>query len=303
MMRTSAKRRPAFTLLEVLLASTIALFLLGGLYVAMQVTLTRAQISREQSAMSNLSRAVINRITTDLSQSLGPLQPKSGADGGTYSSGSTTTTTDPSSTTSSESTTGTGTESSESGTTSTEPATTDGMLTTDANLPFSAGVIGTSNQVTIFMTRVPTGLTDPEAMLSPETLFPADQRRITYYLGSTGGLCRQERPWVTADGVGNVIDPDYSTQELDLIALEVVDIFFEYFDGGVWLSEWDGTQPGLDGVSISGPPRAIRVTMTLLLPGENGTQIQRRVQHVIAVRSANGAYIPPETATATAGGM
>jgi hypothetical protein len=151
-------------------------------------------------------------------------------------------------------------------------------------------------------------MTDPEAALDPTAQLPADVRRVTYYLSPDGlGLCRQERPWATADGVWNSTDPDLSTENRDVIAPEVKDVTFEYFDGSAWQSSWDGTQPGPDGVTPLGPPRAVRATFVLQFPGRGGEVTERQVQHVVPIRAAVGTYIPPTTdttgGTTTTGGM
>ena len=74
---------------------------------------------------------------------------------------------------------------------------------------------------------------------------------------------------MTADGVRNSTDPDCTTEAADLIAPEVVDVTFEYLTrrpASGWAS-WDGSLVGADGVTPTGPPRAIRVTFVLEFPG------------------------------------
>ena len=93
---TRRQTRPGYTLLEVLLASAIALFLLAGLYVAMDVTLVRMDITRTMVASNDLSRAVANRMTSDLANTLGPLPPKSGGQSANASDDGTSAVTDPS---------------------------------------------------------------------------------------------------------------------------------------------------------------------------------------------------------------
>ena len=78
-MRTSPQsttRERGFTLLELLLASVIAAMLLGALYLAMNMTLEQTQASRDASDVEDLHRGVVNRMTIDLSATLGPLPPK-----------------------------------------------------------------------------------------------------------------------------------------------------------------------------------------------------------------------------------
>ena len=215
------------------------------------------------SSTADLS-AVVNRLTADLSASAGLLPPMSGPVAASGSGGGSTDAVD-----------------------------------TSTDIPLPCGVVGSDKQVTIFATRVPTALTDPDAVATPDVLRPGDLRRVTYYLGPTGGLCRQERPWVTADGVRNSADPDPSTADTDVIAPEVTDATFEYFSGGVWNSEWDGTTTGTDGVTQQGPPRAIRVTLQLSYPSPAGGTKQKTVVHVIPVRTAVGSYLPDDTTATT----
>jgi hypothetical protein len=162
-----------------------------------------------------------------------------------------------------------------------------------ADVPFQAGVIGNDTQVTLFVSRVPSTLTDPTAAAAGDDLLPADLRRVTIYLGSNGGLCRQERPWVTADGVRNSADPDRTDEAADLIAPEVTGLSFEYFDGSAWQTVWDGSTPNTDGKSVLGPPRAIRATITFEFPEPGGLVTTKTVVHVFPVRAANGTTPPP----------
>src|SRR5262245_62108252 len=71
-MRVST-RRSGFTLLELLLASGIALLLMAGLYVAMEVNLNYAAAGREVVDQSELARALLARITADITGALTPI--------------------------------------------------------------------------------------------------------------------------------------------------------------------------------------------------------------------------------------
>lgn len=307
MIRTQA--RPGYTLLEVLLASAIALILLGGLYVAMDITLVRMDVTRGVVAADDLSRAVADRMTADLGNALGPLPPKSGGESaGATTSGSYSAEEGEASAPASgaaapaarapAASTPSAASSMESSATpaassSSEPATAAPAATL---LPMGMGVVGTENQLTVFCSRVPEVLTDSEAAASGVQL-PADLVRVTYYLASDGsGLCRQERPWVTADGVGNATEPDRTDEARDLLAPEVKQVAFEYFDGSGWAGQWDGAVTDLDGVALTGPPRAVRVTLTLELPGRGTVPTQKRVTHTVALRAAVGNAQPPEPA-------
>jgi prepilin-type N-terminal cleavage/methylation domain-containing protein len=304
-MSASTRRRAGFTLLEVLLASLIAVFLLAALYFAMDMTLRQAQVSRDGVEADNLTRSVFNRMTIDLSSSLGPLPPKSGGNaannmgtstssttsgtgtstGGTTTSGTTGATTDPNATTT------------DPNATTTEETDTTVLLA--ASQLFQAGVIGSDRQLTVYVARLPDALSSPTGLLAgsdPSIPTPSDLRRVTYWLSQTGGLCRQEKPWVTADGVADSTAPDLTNEAGDVVVDEAVDVQFEYFDPtSGWTTSWDGSVPGPDGVTPTGPPRAVRVTLTLELPSSRPNQppIQKTVVQVIPVRAAPGAYTPP----------
>ena len=71
------RSQAGFTLLEVILAVTIGLMLLGGLYVAMDTQLRQMEEGREVVENSSTGRALIIRISQDLTPSVGALQPVS----------------------------------------------------------------------------------------------------------------------------------------------------------------------------------------------------------------------------------
>ena len=246
---------------------------------------------------NDLARAVVTRVTIDLTGAVGPLQPKSGggsqaATAAAAATGQTDATTDPT----------TGAADPMADPAAADPATDTGetVATTGGDIPFGAGLIGNSSTMTLFVSRVPAGLLDTELSASGSQL-PSDLRRITYYRGSAG-VCRQERPWVTSDGIWNSADADRADELGDLVAEEITEVQFQYFDGPsmAWVDSWDGTQVATDGKSLVGPPRAIKITMTIERPGT----IVRRFAHVIPLRAANGLIIvePPVDDTATTGG-
>jgi prepilin-type N-terminal cleavage/methylation domain-containing protein len=306
----SVRNRPGYTLLEILVATVIAVLLMSALYVAFDVTLSQADTGRGVVAEADFGRAVFNRMGLDLTLPVGPLPPKSG--GGSFDDMDSTTTPSTGGTTSG-TTTGTATGGTTSGGTtggtggttsgtdtsgSTDSGSADAQSTNPASIPLQAGLIGTATQLTMFCSKVPTWLTDRSGVDTSDQQVVSDLRRITYYIhGSGKGLCRQEREWVTADGVQNSPDPDLSTQDADLIAPEVSAINIEYAAGGAdvgWTGSWDGSQTSTDGTATTGPPRAIRVTLTLDLPDNNGKTVQKQIQQVFAVRAAVGLSLPPD---------
>lgn len=301
-------RRPGYTLLEILVASVIGLLLMAALYAAFTMILNDTSVGRDQTAESNLSRGIINRVGLDLGSPVGMLGPRSGGDPGT-TGGSTST--DSSSTTPA-------TESAP-----TDPATTTGStdgstspVTTGADIPFQAGIVGTNEQLVIFLSRPPEYLRKRGVPVDPTALAPADITRVTYYMHSKtltydekgnhlGGLCRQERPWVTSDGIWNSTDPDRATEDADLIAPEVERVSFEYASGSGYTSSWDGSAGDASGATNQGPPRAVRMTITLGFLLKDGGRTTKDVAHVFPIRSAigtgGGVYVPPSTAPTDSG--
>lgn len=309
--------REAFTLLEVLLASVIAVVLLGGLYMMFDLTLRQTEEARDTVATSNLARNVFNRMAMDLSCALAPLPPRSGGnDTGSVAAQAQTTAstqvTDNStnSTNPSSSTTNSGTNAGE-GTENLE-----GTTGLEADLPLQGGVYGTESQLTVFTSQVPYALGDQNIFSqllagNAVDLTYSDLVKVTYWLSSSGqGLCRQEQRAITADGVRNTMDPDRTHEILDVIADDVTGLSFEYFhpDQG-WVSSWDGSSYGSDGVTPLGPPRAVRVTLTFSIPSSRPNQppIEKVVRQVIPIRTAPGSSTPtPVDSTSTletGGGM
>ena len=289
--------RRGYTLLEVLLASAISIMLLGALYVAFDLTLRQTDAGREAVAKGDLSRAIVNRMTIDFTGCIGPMQAKSG--GGVPATATAA---------------ATGTTAAATTTTATDAVTvsdTSGLSlpegTAAADVPFQGGLVGNDKQITLFVSRVPTALVNPElamAVAASAKTLPPDLRRVTYYLSSSGGLCRQEKPYVTADGVRNSTDPDRSQEADDLISDEVLDMTIEYFDGSAWQTEWTGSDLTDDQQSVKGPPRAIRMTLVIQVLGAAQS---KTIQHVFPVRAAVGLYTPPAAeedpaAAATTGG-
>jgi prepilin-type N-terminal cleavage/methylation domain-containing protein len=317
--RTAARR--GFTLIEVMLASVLAALVLAAVYMLMNVTVTQTQVSRDAVEVEDLSRGLFNKIGTDLSGTLAPLPPKSGGNSAASGGGSAPASsgasasapaggTTPASTPASGSgSTGaaaaapTSTDPSATGAAATDPSATDNSTAAAADYAFQGGVIGDEKKLIIFAGRVPEAFGRYSAE-EQQRQVRSDQRQIIYWLGKTGtgGLYRRERPWVTADEVRTAADDDETATDSTLLAEEVTDLQFEYSDGTTWASTWDGTTPGPDGVTPLGPPRAVRVTLTLSVSMSRGEQLTKQIAQVIAVRAAPGTYTPPLLEAATDGG-
>jgi prepilin-type N-terminal cleavage/methylation domain-containing protein len=285
--RSRAIRRQGFTLLEVLLASALAVILMAALYVALDVQLRLAAAGRDAIEESRVARAIVLRFDNDLAASVGPVAPKTGNTGSGASAGSGTGMGTGGGTGMGTGTGGTGTGGTGAAPMEEGDAVVEMTTTTDA-IPFQAGVVGESDRLTIFVARVAgRGKVADE---SPDAPSPADIQRVTYWM-SDGGLCRQELPWLTSDAIRTTVDPhmEDGKEERDyVIADEVTRVQFEYWDGSAWTETWDGRQTNSDGQTLKGPPMAIRVHFWLRVPGPEGDTIEKEIRHTIAVRGAPG---------------
>ncbi|MCX7699371.1 MAG: prepilin-type N-terminal cleavage/methylation domain-containing protein [Gemmataceae bacterium] len=297
-MRLHLPRRRGFTLLEVMLASVIAVIMMAALYVAIETQLREMDEGRAAVEQSTLARALFNRISLDLTPGLAPPAPKvaasSGASGGTASggagstggtggtasggAGSTGGTTGGGSTGGSGS--ATGGSSGGSGTTSGEVQ--EGVIEEAPPVVFSIGVRGDSTRVSIFLTRLGRQVISPPDDGTGNPALISDVTRITYFLIPEVGLARQELRLVTSDAVDS---QPYDLDEFStVIAEEVVDLQVAYFDGSSWQTSWDGSETSADGSTPKGPPRAIEFIVSL----RDGTGRIRDYRHVIALPAAPG---------------
>jgi prepilin-type N-terminal cleavage/methylation domain-containing protein len=248
-------RRSGFTLLEVMLASAIAVLMMAALYVAIQVQIREMDEGRSRVDRTALARAIFNRVSQDLAPSLSPIAPT------------------PTSNSSSSNSSGTGTA-------TTEPNSM--TTTTTSPFVFQIGVRGDGSQVSIYLTRLNRSLVAPaDAANAP---VGCDIRRITYYWASGRGLMRQEIRAVTMDDVE--IEPTAEDENSLLLASEIEEFTVSYFDGTSYVDSWDGSQPGPDGTTPMGPPRAIKITLSIRLVNE---EEPKTFSHVIAIPAAPGA--------------
>jgi prepilin-type N-terminal cleavage/methylation domain-containing protein len=271
--RVAAKRaRTGFTLLELLLASGIALLLMAGLYVAMEVNLNYAAAGREVVDQSQLARALLARISADISGALTPI-------------------------------TATKSTSATSGTVVADEGTVN--LTTVT--PLNMGVVGDATVLTLYVSRVPKWTTPGMAASSnadQQQLAFSDLRRVSYWLSSVGdgGLAKQDVDRVTADRDDDPLPPGVPNEEKLIVATEVVGLAFRYFDGSSWQDSWDGSIIGEDGLTPVGPPRAIEIRIDIRKPNSNrdAENVIRSYRHVVAIGAAN-AQPTATTDTATTG--
>jgi hypothetical protein len=283
-------RRSGYTLLEVILATSIAVLLLGALYVAVDVQLNYAQAGRDRVEQNTLARSIFSRMSADAAQVVSLSDParfrvtssSSGSSGGSGGTSGNTGATGNTGSNTSGMTSGTGT----SGTTSS--STDDGSsTTTTTNIVVPLGVQGDSTWLHMWVSKNPRENLTADQSASPPRV--SDLWRVSWWLvgdaGSASGLARQEVKVVTSDDATN-LPPGIDNEESFILASEVKSVLFEYFDGTNWNETWDSTEMGADGVTPKGSPVAIRVTMELARP--DSPDQRKTYARVLVLPSANG---------------
>jgi type II secretory pathway pseudopilin PulG len=261
-------RRSAYTLLELILAIAICVLFLGALFAAMQVQLRHVQAGREVSEHSGLARALLARISNDIAHSLTPPAPA-------FFSSSSNSSSSPAGTSSGSSTPGSSSSSS--------------SVTANSTFQFDFGLQGDRSKLTLFSCGLP-----PEPNPQRKEL-GGDLRFITYWIAQRDqapmGLARLELKRVTADVAGQLPAAGSAEEAACLIAEEVKSLEFRYLDKYGWNSTWDGTATGPDWLTLVGPPRAIEITLSMVMPTEyarpNMKPDLRVFRHVVAVPTAS----------------
>jgi prepilin-type N-terminal cleavage/methylation domain-containing protein len=265
-MTHSPTHRSGYTLLEVLLASAIAALLMAALYVGIDVQLRTVQAGREKVNETAVVRNLfVTRITSDMAGVITPI------------------------------------------TATVAVTSTSGDVTTDPVTPFNGGVQGDNAVLTVWTSRLPNLPTGSDAAnADSQQLNSSDLRRITYWLVDGQGLARQETDRVSASGDDSdaALPPNVPDEGKYILAPEVTEVNFRYFDGESWQDTWDGTVLGTDGKTPMGPPRAIEVTMSVRRPGAdpNDDSAIKQYLQVIPINAANAQSTTISTgATGTTG--
>jgi prepilin-type N-terminal cleavage/methylation domain-containing protein len=291
--------RPAFTLLEILLAMAIGLVLMSALYMAMDLQLKMAQTGRDAVEQGNMARNLLSRVASDIASNLGPAPkaPKStgsqggggAAAGGNGSGGGTSTGTGAGVGGGSSGAPTSGGDSSQNNNTAQTPSSSSGVTTQAGS--FNLGVTGDSTTLILYSSQVPREITWTPIANSDGTasMGVSDLRRISYWLVDGGdgasGLARQEVKLVTSDDAMSAIPPDIADPQQFVVAEEVKSLKFSYFDGTSWQDSWDGTTIGADSVTPIGPPAAIAIEIGISFRGSPNL---KQYRHVVAILPANG---------------
>ena len=257
--RQPGRRRRGFTLLELLLALGLSVLLLSAIGMAIDLHLRLLQSGRAEVEQAQLARAVLRKIADDLRSAV---QYQSTTKGASSSNGGSTTTAD--------SIDGTG-------------GFTDGMMDDSSadrtsnlvdaeSLPTVPGIYGNDRQLQVDTSRLPR-LDQLRSLLSAEEMFGSDRmsdiRNVLYFhsnsspsvesispLGQENGLMRRDRDRAEALQSFQQGDTIEASGDEELLAPEVTDIQFRYFDGSEWLDQWDSTEQ-------NGLPVAVEVTVWL----------------------------------------
>jgi hypothetical protein len=352
--RKDLNRRLGYTLLEVILASSIAVLLLGALYVAVDMQMRQAQAGRDVVLRAALSRTLFDRIANDIGSSitlddparwrLGNQSSGGGMSGGGMSGGGMTGAAGAGSNNAAAS----GAASTTASTSNTGTSIYDGSTTTlavNANtVGFPLGIQGNSTQLNIFLSRVPR-----EALVNPNAANPTpngttsnggtistgpqnsgttdstntlpvnqtvssaipiavvgDVRRVTYWLvggdgtGSGEGLARMEAKLPTSDDITNLLPPNIGNEAAYILAPEVRNVQFQYWDGTNWNDTWDSTTLGADGKTPIGSPQGIAVTLDIA-QGDGPDAPVKTFRQFIRIGTSNGTTVQTATGTQAAG--
>lgn len=249
-------KRPGYTLLEVMLAISIGLLLVAALYVALDLQMRYMATGRDAVVEAQMSRGLLLHVSKDIRDSLALLNTS---------------------------------PSWRSQVPATQNATQNGSTTQESTPPTETtdqlgtgqdhvGLYGDEQSLYLYVTRLPRY----GAQQQQEQFGFSDMRRITYALQPGQGLARQEVRNVRATGGLDGEEPAV------ILAPEVTELHFRYFDGtsNTWVTTWDG--------SLTGPPRAIEVTITLQPFNARNEQASTRspTTHRLVVAVPTGAVMP-----------
>jgi prepilin-type N-terminal cleavage/methylation domain-containing protein len=257
--------RPGFTLLEVILASAIALLLMWGLYVGMDVQLRQTDEGRTIVNQADLARNLLTRMSAELSGCLTPITASKATMIGAA--------------------------------TGTNLDTTAGLTPT----AFNMGLQGDASQVTVYISTVPKVNAEggDRAAAEQQQQSASDIRRITYWM-TNSGLARQDVTRVTSTDDDAALPPNVNDESRYIFAEDVVGMSLQYFDGTNWTDTWDGSTLGADGKTPIGPPRLVQISLTIRYAGTQGGEAKEKTFiHSVAIGAANA---QPTSAGATPSG-
>jgi type II secretory pathway component PulJ len=258
----SSDKRAAFTLLEVVLALSLAVVLLGAIFTAMDQSWKMTSRGREEMERSQLARALMRKIAIDIRSIAYVPPPVTDSDSTTSSSGSSGSSTAASAASAASSAASTA---SSSGSTS---STTGSSSTTDSDEPSarSIGIRGNTQRIEMHISRARRDL-EFSANLDGAKMHShtSDLRVVTYQLAMAGvsmpggammqGLVRTEGDRMATQLVEEKGAAPTSLSLPQALAPEVAMVQFRFFDGVTWFTVWDSEEAGR-------LPRAVEVIIT-----------------------------------------
>jgi uncharacterized membrane protein YgcG len=291
--------RPAYTLLEVVLALSLTVVVMSAIGMAIHLHLRSVDTTRTSIERDQLARTLMRRIGDDVRsavrrepfddsglQSLmgaaknaasalgaagGGAAGGSGAGnaGGSSSGSANMGATARTATTATTSTTGTTTTAASAQSLSgTDDSTATGEDATAGTPAVVAGLYGSPTELQMDIARVPRPDEFAEAMLAGG-LPPSDVKTVYYFLtqsavglttvGATTGLMRSEMNRATALFASENGDYQIFAQNAEPLAPEVVGLQFRYFDGFEWFTEWNSQ-------ARNGLPMAIEIALVIADP-------------------------------------
>lgn len=256
------RRRPAFTLVEMLVALGLSVVLVTAIYGALSMYLRISQGDQWELYGSRLARGLLRQMTMDLQSVVFRVQ-KTSSEGSEEES-------------SSSSTSGGSTSGSSTQTQTITIASTDETLQST-----SVGLIGDARKLTVHVNRPARDLNyQPVLSAGGVGSRTSDLQSITYFLADPAGSGLEgivgQRAMQMNSGpysftgpqglvrlVGDRMAIEYADIESDLntlalaaeiIAPEVISLEFRYFDGLNWAAEWDS-------VALQRLPNAVEITV------------------------------------------
>jgi len=270
-------QRKAFTLLELLLALSLSVVILMAIGMAIHLHLRSLDSRRTYLEESQLARSVLRIVADDIrsvalryeqdvsgieellkgaaASAVGDLAGGSLSNSGSGSGGVPTSGVVP-------------TESgAETGAGETDPSANTADLSTTVALPTMPGIYGNQYQLQIDVSRLPR-IDEYQQMVQTDPLaavrdIPSDVKTVTYYLQSattsglatagtqgaaltqltdpnvTSGLVRRELDRAVTNWTMTNNSAAMVSQTGEVLAPEVVNLEFQYFDGYEWRLEWD----------------------------------------------------------------
>jgi len=286
--RQPANRTHGFTLLELLISVGLTAILMVALFSAMNIYFQLQVDSQEEITRQQVSRALLRQMTRDIQSVV--FVKETATDDSTTSSSSTSSGSTGSGLSGSaptgglNSTGGTGQTGVPNMTAGTGTATTsDDSGTTSAMLTYTSGLVGTANDLLLYVSVPDKSLSYVDAQSLTSTDERTGDLMIVRYLvadtagGSLSGSIAKKLGGsrtgplglvrITADlfGMSSAVQlgkEDEFTSVDAVEAKEVSKITFQYYDGTQWQETWDSTK-------LKALPKAIEIVITLQQPDAN----------------------------------